>query len=118
MENSEIRLSICIDCGVDTEKMGWVNRIPADKNVWSKEECLNIDAWLCGTCSGDEFEEEYDEKTGEYDIESKWEAVEKYQEEVWYPAVDSKDENAKKWREAMNDEDLPRIHELKEEINE
>jgi len=123
MENGEIglsmiSLSICIDCGVDTDpyshaQMGWVNRIPSDTTVKN----LNIDAWLCGTCCGDEFDEEYDAETGEYNSDSKWEAVEKYQEEVWYPAVDSKDQNAKKWREAINDEDVPRIHALKEEID-
>jgi len=53
----------CLDCGVDTEISGYVNRVPADK-AW-------IDGYICGPC-GDTFDGAND------DGDDPWDALDAY----------------------------------------
>ena len=109
---------ICIDCGVDTFQYGYVNRVSADSSFWKQttdgrdEKVLEIDGYLCGTCVGDDWEEEDgDGHTTD------WDALEKYQAEFWFPHIDEDFPDARFWREAIANEDVELIRALHKEKN-
>ncbi len=103
LPGSEVRTlktDLCLDCGVDTRTMGWVNRVSADRDLFfEKERVLNLDSYMCGTCGGDDF----DEGDGDYpDTEAKWDQVEKFVKNEWIPMVDEAQPGIpKKFRELM-----------------
>ena len=94
---SNIDTTLCLSCGADTLRYGFVNRIP-DGNT-------NIDGYRCGTCSGDWAEEVLDKETGEWDTATKWDEVDKYVDNVHIPVVDSIFPDAPAFRKLMESEE-------------
>ena len=98
-------LPICVECGINTMSSGWVDRVGGDFDICGKKhgegeqadrkDVINIDIYRCGTCNGDWADEDYDEETGEWDTESKWDVVDKEVQENWIPEVDAKQPLAK-----------------------
>lgn len=105
-------LPICIECGINTMSNGWVDRVGGDFDLCGKKhaegeqadrkDIINIEIYRCGTCNGDWADEDYDEETGEWDTESKWDIVEKEVENNWIPEVDAKQPLAKEWRKMFD----------------
>lgn len=94
---TSIDTTLCLECGADTIGYGFVNRIPSSNT--------NIEGYRCGTCSGDWAEEEFDEATGEWDTESKWDEVDKYIDNVHIPEVDLMFPDAPAFRKLMESEE-------------
>ena len=102
-------LPICKECGVNTQTFGWVNRVASDTDICGKthaegeqanrEDIINIEIYLCGTCIGDLADEVEDDWGG---TTTDWDAVEKEVEENWIPQIDKIQPLAKEWREVFN----------------
>ena len=105
-------LPICVECGINTMSNGWVDRVGGDFDICGKKhgegeqadrkDVINIDIYRCGTCNGDWADEDYDEETGEWDTESKWDVVDKEVQENWIPEVATKQPLAKEWRKMFD----------------
>jgi hypothetical protein len=107
---SNIDTTLCLSCGADTLRYGFVNRIPDSIVVkqnpisfTSYDDGINIDGYRCGTCSGDWAQEEFDETTGEWN--TKWDEVEEYVDNVHIPEVDSIFPDAPTFRKLMESEE-------------
>ena len=109
---SNIDTTLCLSCGADTLRYGFVNRIPDSIVVkqnpisfTSYDDGINIDGYRCGTCSGDWAEEVLDKETGEWDTATKWDEVEEYVDNVHIPVVDSMFPDAPAFRKLMESEE-------------
>ena len=98
-------LSICVECGGNTNTVGFVNRIGADLELQNTApndgKRILLDAYMCGGCVLDEVEDIYDPEHDEYmpDFNAREKALE---EQVIY--IDSVQPMAKFWRALIDNE--------------
>jgi len=98
-------LSICVECGGNTNTVGFVNRIGADlelENTTPNDgKRILLNAYMCGGCVLDEVEDIYDPDHDEYmpDFEGRAKALE---EQLIY--IDSVQPMAKFWRALIDNE--------------
>ena len=98
-------LSICVECGGNTNTVGFVNRIGADLELQNTApndgKRILLNAYMCGGCVLDEVEDIYDPDHDEYmpDFEGRAKALE---EQLIY--IDSVQPMAKFWRALIDNE--------------
>ena len=109
-----IQTHVCLECGSDTRKYGYVNRIPSDRT--------NISGWHCGGCSTAGYKERECSKgesclnyqgTGECsECEEADEIGDEFDEDLWdewtaqhFPDVDGMFPQAKEFRKLMESEE-------------
>tara|TARA_R100000655_G_C2976948_1_gene191248 strand:+ start:129 stop:698 length:570 start_codon:yes stop_codon:yes gene_type:complete len=98
-------LSICVECGGNTNTVGFVNRIGADLELQNTapndRKRILLDAYICGGCVLDELEDIYDPDNDEYmpNFDAREKALE---EQITY--IDSVQPMAKFWRSLIDNE--------------
>ncbi len=115
MTTSVVRIDtiLCLECGTNTQRLGFVNRIPSSRD--------GIDGYICGTCSSAweqdhyykgkklvycEFEDiddnfDWEKSETDYDREAGCEEAEEALVKNWYPEVDEKFPFAPDFRKLM-----------------
>ena len=109
-----IQTHVCLECGSDTRKYGYVNRIPADRT--------NFSGWHCGGCSTAGYKERECSK-GErcpayqgdgicLECQDADEIGDEFDEDLWnewtaqhFPDVDGMFPQAKEFRKLMESEE-------------
>ena len=116
MMASKVETSLCLECGVDTMILGYVNRVSADRD--------NIDGWICGMCistwdlrdmwdadgkqiycpAKDEDEPEINEDTYDDYEYGHCDEAEEIHIKQWHPEVDKQFPKAPQFRNYMETE--------------